>query len=170
MSDTISYRTSWPRPATPTNLQPKWAGEFRDHADWVSFATTRLTGTYDKLMGDELRAICVDAKGRRCTMGGHFKRAQEENAFPVRYFWECEPPATVAAAPAYPVGATVMYTDHHDRVQTGRVRSIEASWAGYSKPDQPPLIIYRLEHPTYRNGQHYAAEQNIIRRIDEAGR
>ena len=43
----IAPRKSWPRPATPTTLAPAWAGEFRDFDDWVSKATTRLTGTYD---------------------------------------------------------------------------------------------------------------------------
>ncbi|ABQ68574.1 hypothetical protein Swit_2215 [Rhizorhabdus wittichii RW1] len=89
----ITYRISWPRPATPCALQPKWAGEFRNFDDWVSFATTRLTGTVDNLTGSELRAICVDALGRRCTMGAHFMRARDDDAFPVRYFWELEPVA-----------------------------------------------------------------------------
>jgi hypothetical protein len=91
--DRLSYPSGWPRAATPTNLVPIWAGEFKDHADWVNFATHRLTGCYDPFMRTEVKAICVDAVGRRCTMGGHFKRAQDEGAFPVRYFFECEVPA-----------------------------------------------------------------------------
>jgi hypothetical protein len=81
---------SWPRPATPCNLVPRWAGEFRSHADWVSFAQSRLTGVRGSV-GEEVKAICVDAFGRRCNVGADFRRAQEENAFPVRYFWDCEP-------------------------------------------------------------------------------
>lgn len=92
MSDAIDYRKSWPRPATPCDLVPKWAGEFRSFDDWVNFATPRLTGTVDRLTGSPLVAVCIDALGRRCTMGAHFHRARDENAFPVRFFWECEAP------------------------------------------------------------------------------
>lgn len=94
VSGRIVPRKSWPRPATPTDLVPAWAGEFRDFDDWVSKATNRLTGTYDPMMGNEVSAICVDAFGRRCTVGGHFRRAKEEGAFPVRFFWDCEPPSS----------------------------------------------------------------------------
>lgn len=90
----LEYRTSWPRAATPCDLMPKWKGEFVTFDDWVNFATTRLTGTRDVLMGGQVQSICVDAFGRRCTMGGHFMRARDEGAFPVRYFWECEPAPT----------------------------------------------------------------------------
>lgn len=86
----LNYRISWPLDATPCNLIPLWAGEFRDFNDWVSFATTRLTGTTNQ-RGVEAKAICVDARGRRCIMGADFMRARDENTFPVRYFWECVP-------------------------------------------------------------------------------
>lgn len=89
----ITPRASWPRPTTPTDMVPAVAGEFRDFNDWVAFATSRLTGTYDPLMGVEVTAICIDAVGRRCTMGGHFKRARDEGAFPVRFFWDMRPAA-----------------------------------------------------------------------------
>lgn len=89
----IVPRMSWPRPATPCDLVPAWAGEFRDFNDWVSKATTRLTGTYDPMMGNEVPSICIDAFGRRCTLGGHFRRARDEGAFPVRFFWDCTPVA-----------------------------------------------------------------------------
>lgn len=88
----IVPRKSWPRAATPSGLVPTWAGEFRDKADWVSFATNRLTGTYDPMLGHEVPAICVDAVGRRCTAGGHFRRAEEEGTFPVRFFWDMHAP------------------------------------------------------------------------------
>ena len=85
---TLDYRVSWPRPATPCDLVPLWRGEFRDFNDWVNFATTRLTGTTDK-SGREIKSVCVDALGRRCSIGADFMRARDEDAFPVRYFWEC---------------------------------------------------------------------------------
>lgn len=85
----LCYRVSWPRPATPCNLVPLWKGEFRDFNEWVSKATTRLTGTHNGR--SEVKAICVDALGRRCHDGGDFMRARDEDAFPVRYFWECVP-------------------------------------------------------------------------------
>lgn len=104
MSDTLNPevrgrivpRKSWPREATPTDLAPAWAGEFVSFDDWVSFASKRLTGTYDPLMGNEVPSVCIDAFGRRCTLGGHFKRAHEEGAFPVRFFWDCVPMADAA--------------------------------------------------------------------------
>jgi hypothetical protein len=86
----LNYRVSWPRAATRCDLEPLWAGEFRDFDDWVSFATARLTGTTNQY-GVEAPSICVDALGRRCIMGGDFMRARDEGTFPVRYFWECVP-------------------------------------------------------------------------------
>lgn len=85
----VDQPTGWPRPATPCDLKPRWAGEFRDFDDWVSFASARLAGCTGS-MGQKVEAICVDAKGRRCHIGADFRRAKEEGAFPVRYFWECE--------------------------------------------------------------------------------
>ncbi|NII59803.1 hypothetical protein [Sphingomonas aerolata] len=89
-SGSLQYRTSWPRPATPCDLVPLWKGEFVSFDDWVNFASTRLCGT-STLSGVEVSAICVDALGRRCVTGREFMRARDEDAFPVRYFWECVP-------------------------------------------------------------------------------
>lgn len=95
----ITVGKSWPRPATPSTLMPRWEGEFRDHADWVNFASKRLTVAYDS-NGAQLKAICVDTLGRRCANGRDMQRAEDEGAFPVRYFWDCEPaPTVVEAAP-----------------------------------------------------------------------
>lgn len=88
----LAYPTSWPRKATPSDLVPLWAGEFKSFDDWVNFATKRLTGCHHPY-GHEVGAICVDSFGRRCTVGGDFMRARDEDAFPVRYFWECTTPA-----------------------------------------------------------------------------
>ena len=77
--------TGWPRAATPSNMRPRWAGEFRDFDDWVNFASARI-GVGE----NHPPAICVDAQGRRCWIGRHFMRARDEGAFPVRYFFECE--------------------------------------------------------------------------------
>ncbi len=101
MSEPTGYiepRKSWPRPATPCDLTPAWAGEFNSFDDWVHFATQRLTGTHDPLMGYEVKAICVDALGRRCTVGGHFMRARDEGTFPVRFFWDMRPAPPVKEA------------------------------------------------------------------------
>lgn len=88
-----------PAPSRPAGVQlvPKWAGEFYSYQDWVNKAQSRLASP------DHRRAICVDAKGRRCAIGADFMLAREEDAFPVRYFWECEP----ASAPAAPATVTV---------------------------------------------------------------
>ena len=85
----IDPPTSWPRAATPCDLKPKWAGEFVSFGDWVNFASKRLTGCVGSV-GQEVTPICVDNLGRRCHVGKDFMRARDEDAFPVRYFWECE--------------------------------------------------------------------------------
>jgi hypothetical protein len=89
---------SWPRAATPCDLIPKWEGEFCSYVDWVNFASKRLTVARSTVTGAQVPAICVDAFGRRCTCGGDMKRADEEGAFPVRYFFECEPAARTGSA------------------------------------------------------------------------
>lgn len=86
----LQYIRRWPRDPSPCSLVPLWAGEFRDFNDWVNFATKRLSETAGDKYG-EMKPICVDALGRRCTVGAHFMRARDEDAFPVRYFWECVP-------------------------------------------------------------------------------
>lgn len=86
----ITPRVSWPRPATPCELVPTWAGEFIDFDDWVSKASNRLTGTFNE-WGGEVPAICVDSLGRRCFQGGDFMRARDEGTFPVRFFWDMFP-------------------------------------------------------------------------------
>ena len=68
----LDYRISWPRPATPCNLQPLWKGEFASFDDWCNFASKRLTGTNNGR--SEVKAICVDALGRRCSDGCDFMR------------------------------------------------------------------------------------------------
>lgn len=86
----ITVGKSWPRAATPCDLVPNWEGEFCSHADWVNFASKRLT-VADDSNGNPLPAICVDALGRRCANGRDMARARDEDAFPVRYFFECMP-------------------------------------------------------------------------------
>lgn len=86
----LNYHKSWPRSASPCEMVPLWAGEFTSHADWVNFATKRLVGTTGT-HGVDAKAICVDALGRRCLGGADMARARDEDAFPVRYFFECLP-------------------------------------------------------------------------------
>lgn len=70
----------------PSQLTPNWAGEFSTFQDWVNRAQRVLS-----VPSHHAPAICVDAKGRRCFIGADMRRASEEGAFPVRYFWNCEP-------------------------------------------------------------------------------
>jgi hypothetical protein len=102
----ITPRASWPRPATPTDLTPAWAGEFATFDDWVSKATVRLTGAYCPLVLFEIPAICIDNVGRRCTMGAHFMRARDEGTFPVRFFWDFAPAPSVGCMQPLRLGAT----------------------------------------------------------------
>lgn len=92
----ITVGKSWPRAATPCDLVPRWEGEFHSHSDWVNFASKRLTVAYDS-NGAPLKAICVDALGRRCANGRDFQTAHDDGAYPVRYFWDCEPAPVLKA-------------------------------------------------------------------------
>jgi hypothetical protein len=100
----ITVGKSWPRPATPCTLVPNWEGEFASFADWVNFASKRLTVCTGSV-GQNVAPICVDALGRRCHIGKDFMRARDEAAFPVRYFFECTEPAIdapIAGDPGQP--------------------------------------------------------------------
>lgn len=69
-------------PADPGEYRPKFAGQFTTFETWVNKAQGWIG------MGN---AVCIDAKGRRCLRGADMMRARDEGAFPVRFFWECEP-------------------------------------------------------------------------------
>lgn len=77
----------WHNPTPLDGFAPVWAGQFDTFADWVNHATRALTGKRCPVFGVQLQAVCVDARGRRCSIGGHFMRARDEGAFPVRYFF-----------------------------------------------------------------------------------
>lgn len=70
-------------------LVPDWAGQFDTLEDWVHTATWAIGEKKCPVdsMGRRIPAVCVDAQGRRCQVGGDFHRAKREGAFPVRYFW-----------------------------------------------------------------------------------
>ena len=53
-------------------------GEWYSFQNWVNHATRDIGG---------MNAACYDAKGRRCLIGKDFKLADEEGAFPVRYWY-----------------------------------------------------------------------------------
>lgn len=84
----MSYDRPWPwyDPTPLEGFMPNWAGQFDTFQDWVNHASRALTGETGSV-GEELRAYCVDAKGRRCHNGKDFMRARDEDAFPVRYFF-----------------------------------------------------------------------------------
>ncbi|MEP9376158.1 hypothetical protein ABLE91_05550 [Aquabacter sp. CN5-332] len=82
----INRPRPWHAPTPLVGFSPEWAGQFDTFNDWVSHASRALTGETGS-MGEELRAFCVDTKGRRCHIGADFMRARDENAFPVRYFF-----------------------------------------------------------------------------------
>lgn len=72
-----------------TLMVPDIAGSFEDFEDWVGSASGRISESRCPLdtVGQPVRAICLDTKGRRCQVGGDFMRARDEKAFPVVYFW-----------------------------------------------------------------------------------
>jgi len=52
-------------------------GQFNSFIEWCNKASSWIGGT---------NPLCADAKDRVCENGGHFMRARDEAAFPVR-FW-----------------------------------------------------------------------------------
>mgnify|MGYP001608883209 FL=1 len=55
-------------------------GQFSSFQEWVNYATRWIGGR---------NSACYDAKDRRCRIGKDFMLAQDENAFPIR-FWHGE--------------------------------------------------------------------------------
>ncbi len=139
----LEHPTSWPRPATPTALVPMWAGEFRDFNDWVSFAGKRLTGCYGEF-GQEVTAICVDAIGRRCSIGGDFMRARDEGTFPVRYFWQCELPVDVTAVAGENDRERLARFFREERPDLGFEGDVE----GWSPVESAMAFLRRAHRPT----------------------
>lgn len=89
-----------------TRIDPPFSGQKFDTFDqWVSKASTWLTvhpdhnntehGNTKGWRGNHFTAMCFDAKGRRCTNGGHFQRARDEDAFPVWWVWPDQIPEIV---------------------------------------------------------------------------
>jgi hypothetical protein len=75
----------WHSPSPLPGFEPEWLGQFDSFDDWVNHASRALTdlaGNY----GESISAVCFDAKGRRCNIGGDFMRARDEGTFPIRYF------------------------------------------------------------------------------------
>lgn len=53
-------------------------GEFSSMTTWINKATSWIGG---------MNALCVDAKDRICRNGGDFQRAENDGAFPVRFYF-----------------------------------------------------------------------------------
>lgn len=98
----------------PSGLIPKEPGEFHSYQHWVNKASSRLTSPSHK------QAICIDSKNRRCFIGADFMRARDENAFPVRFFWDFEERAAAPAAPTR--------KDHNVRQLVNDLRAIAATF------------------------------------------
>ncbi len=70
---------------------------FTSKQDWVRNGRYALTGHADYhdtehdgpegWRGHHFTAMCFDQKGRRCRIGGDFKRAEEDNAYPIWWIW-----------------------------------------------------------------------------------
>jgi hypothetical protein len=75
----------WQNPTPLVGFEPEWIGQFDTFDDWVNHARRALTGLQGSC-GEEVKAICIDAKGRRCNIGKDFMVARDEGAFPIRYF------------------------------------------------------------------------------------
>lgn len=71
---------------------------FSSEQDWINRATRALTshpdyhntehdGPAKGWRGRHFTAMCFDQKGRRVRNGGDFKRATEDNAYPIWWIW-----------------------------------------------------------------------------------
>lgn len=74
-------------------MKPNIAGEFKTFDDWVGTASHTIAEYKCPVdtIGNVIRAICVDTKGRRCQAGGDFMRARDDASFPIVYFWDFTP-------------------------------------------------------------------------------
>lgn len=69
-----------------------------------------------------------------------------------------------AVTPAYAIGEQVEYVDHHNRVQIGEVRAVEARWDRIY--GTRPSITFTISHPTYRNKRIHTGYRDILGRAD----
>ena len=88
----------WDKPTPLEGYVPDWAGQFDTYKDWINHAPRALTGVQFSTGGfgadgRGVPAVCIDAKGRRCSIGKDFMNARDEGAFPIRYFWDMKPGA-----------------------------------------------------------------------------
>ena len=71
---------------------------FRSRQDWINTATRALTSHPDYFnaehegpakgwRGAHFTAMCFDQMGRRCRNGGDFRRAEEDEAYPIWWVW-----------------------------------------------------------------------------------
>lgn len=60
--------------------------QFRTFEEWCNKASTWLT-SHPQYHERFFRAICFDSKGRICSSGSDFMRADKDGAFPVYWFW-----------------------------------------------------------------------------------
>ncbi len=60
---------------------------FNSFQEWVNKASSWLTRHPRYKPDGRFFAICFDAKGRQCSNGGDFQRANDEDTFPVRWLW-----------------------------------------------------------------------------------
>lgn len=58
---------------------------FSSFQEWVNKAQSWLTR--HERYGEFFKAVCFDSKGRICKNGGDFKRAYDDNSFPVYWIW-----------------------------------------------------------------------------------
>ena len=93
----IKRSRPWHNPTPLEGFEPAWAGQFDTFQDWANHASRALTGNTGSA-GEDVRAVCIDAKGRRCNCGNDFIRARDEDAFPVRYFWNFTAKARASSA------------------------------------------------------------------------
>jgi len=79
----------WHKGTPCPHLSPDILGQFDTFQDWINHARRALTG-YENSMGYPVSPVCIDALGRRCSIGNEFERARDEGTFPIRYFVDCK--------------------------------------------------------------------------------
>jgi len=86
----LAVRRSWEYIDDRTPPSGEADGQFDSHVQWLNKAPSWIGWT---------GARCYDAKDRPCRGGADMKRALDEDAFPVRWYWPERFPAPVIPSP-----------------------------------------------------------------------
>lgn len=67
----------------------EWNQQFDSKQEWINKGRSWLTRRQEMDSNGHpyFKAVCFDTKNRLVSCGGDFQRAEDEDAFPVRWLW-----------------------------------------------------------------------------------